>query len=78
MPQSWREDATGGEPGAEDDEQEAGDDSGVKRFAEQDDAQEDRDDRVDVGEDGAATGSNLGHEREEGQVGQRGAYQAKH
>lgn len=80
MPQAngkWK-DATSGEPGPDDDQQEPHDGAQVEWLVEQEDAEEDRDDRIDVSKDSATAGSNLGQEREEGQISQRRADQTEY
>src|SRR5438270_3316595 len=61
--------ATGGEPGPGDDQQEPHDGGQVEWFTEQEDAEEDGDDGVDVSKDGASASPNFGQQREEGQIG---------
>jgi len=78
MTQWWWEDTAGGQPGPEDDQQESDNDGSGERFTEHGDTQKDGDGRVDVGDDGGTAGSDLGHEREEGQIGQRGADHAEY
>ncbi len=78
LPQRWWEDTASGQPGSKDNEQEAHNDRCVERLTEQGNTEEDGDGRVDVGDNGATTGSDLTHQGEEDQIGQRRADQAEH
>ena len=65
------------EPGAGEDQQQAGDGAGAGALAEDRDAERDRDDRVDVGDDERAAGADLADQEAEDDERERGADQAE-